>query len=454
MTRIAFVGAGGRVSTTALAQFARFKGSEDLEFVLYDTNRQASEESLEVFLRGAELEGVEIRATVATTLEDALRDAQFVMYGAVNPGSDVPPFNLKGELGNIDAMIHVVGQSLGLCAPGYKVINYANPTDLLGMILRKKFPDTDILTLCTGPEEFRRNMMKLFDIPWDEEDRIVLRHVGGNHFGFVIGCTVDGKDIMQDLKTMPFDWRNFQGLRHGDAYDVARTLSLYRASGILTVPSGHIAYYHGVEDNPGHPTDHGHFRPTKDYIVNISRDPETSRSHYWEIMDSWAARAIVVPVMCFLGHVDHEFASQAPNNGFIPELDDDVFVEAWGRVVNGRFERYSLDIPPLIKHLVIHNNWGNALMAEALAEQDYEKMCQAMMLRGDRTNFRYSMPTMRMVVAEKWNLADDLEDIYTRSILDEKPDLEFEYLDFEEKELLVASDDYPWEAMARKSRNP
>ena len=451
MAKIAFIGAGGRVSTTALAQFARFEESASLEFVLYDKDEDASRDSLEVFRRGVEIEGCKADATIVSSLDAALRNADFVMYCAINPDSDVPPYNLKGELGNIDAMIKLVEKSMDLCAPGYRVINYANPTDLLGMILRRKFPDVDIQTLCTGAEEFRRNLMYLFDIPWEQEDRLVLRHVGGNHFGFVVSCTVDGKDIMPELRALELDWRSFQGLRHGDAYDLARTLSLYRASGILTLPSGHIAYYHGVEGNPGHPSDHGHFRPTKDYIVNISKDPDTSVNHYWEIMDVWATRAVALPVMCLLGHGDHSFSSQTPNDGFISGLDDHVFVEAWGHAVDGRFERFPIEVPPFIKHLVIHNNMGNALMADALAEQNYEKLCQAMMLRGDRTNFRYSMPSMRMVVADKWKLDDGLDDIYSRAILEKEPALEFEYLDFEEKKLLAGSNEYPWAALEQKT---
>ncbi len=450
MTRIVFVGAGGRVSTTALAQFARFKESEQCEFALYDPDMQAAEEAKMVFLRAAEMEGIRVQATIMPSLKDALKDARFVAYGAICPDSDKPPFNLKGELGNIDAMLDLVEQAREFCAPDCTIINFANPTDLLGMILRKRFPDADILTLCTGPEELKRNMMRLFGVPDSDEGRLVLRHVGGNHFGFVVSCTLDGRDVMSELRTMDFDWRNFDGLRHGDGYDLARVLSLYRASGILTQPSGHIAYYHGVEDNPGHSPDHGHFRPTKAYIVNTAMAAETSREHFWRIMDSWAARAVAVAVMSFLGHSDLEFALQMPNEGFLPGLPDDAFVESWGRVVDGRFERFPVEIPPLIQHLVIHNNWGNALMAEALAEEDYEKLCHAMMFRGDRTNFRYSIPSMRMVVADKWNLDDDLEDIYSRAILEKEPGLEFEFMDFEEKKLLVASDDYPWDALRRK----
>ena len=449
MTRVTFIGGGGRVSSTAAAQFTRFKESESLEFVLYDIDHQAALDSAEIFKRGADIQGLDIRPEVVPTLEDALKDTDYIMYCAIAADAEKAPYNLKGELGNIPAMLSVVEKSKDLCAPGYKVINYANPSDLLGMILRRRFPDVDIFTLCSGPEEFRRNCMKLFDIPLQDEDRIQLRHVGGNHFGFVVSLTVDGEDKLPFMREQKLDWRSFQGLRHGDAYDFARTLSLYRASGILTLPSGHIAYYHGVADNPGHPDDHGHFRPTKEYMTNISKDGTTSDEHYWEIMDSWACRSVAVPVMSFLGHVDKEFSSQCPNNGFIPEMQDDVFVESWGHVVDGRFDRFPLDVPPLIEHLVIHNNWGNALMAEALAEQDYEKLCQSMFLRGDRTNFRYSMPTMRMVVADKWGVDDDLDDIYSRDVFVKEPDLEFEYLDFEEKSLLKASNEYPWHKVTK-----
>jgi len=179
----------------------------------------------------------------------------------------------------------------------------------------------------------------------------------------------------------------------------------------------------------------------KSDMVERCLSDDISREYYWDLMDSWATRGVALTVMAYLGlEKGKRLPLQMPNNGFIDGLDDRAFVESWGTIENGTFTRFKADIPPLIKHLVIHNNWANFLMAQAFAEKNYEKLVQSMMLRGDRTNFRFSIPSMRMIIKDKWHLDDDLEDIYSRDIFDKHPDLEFEYMEFEEKVLLHPSD--------------
>lgn len=417
MTKLSFIGGGGKVSTTAAAQFARFPEAGDLELNLYDVDVAAARQSREMILRGAELEGADLKVVVSPSLRAALADADVVLYCAAAPASTRPPFNLTTDLGNVEAMIAVVEKARVLARPDFHVINYANPTDFLGMVLATRYPDLPISSLCTGGEEFKRTLMMWLEIPLEEEARLVVRHVGGNHYGFVLRLELDGEDYLPVVRARPLAWREFKGLRHGDAYDLARNLSLFRASGILTFPLGHVPYFHGDTNNPGFPRDRGHFRPSKPVMYYECTAPDVERALYWELMDSWGTRQVAVATLNLLGRLQRPFYMQAPNAGFLPDLDARAFVEAWGTYEDGRFQRFPVEIPPLVQHLVKHYAWANLLRAEAIAQQDYEKYCRALLLH-QVTNFHKSVPAARMEVCDKWGVSDDLDDLYTRRYFD------------------------------------
>ena len=433
MKKVAIIGAGGRVSTTAVTQFTRFPESMGITFSLYDINESSVLESLRIIEAGSAIQNVPLSVKAVSRREGALEDADMVLYGALAAPSPHPPFNLEGTLGNIEVMQGLVQEVLRLAGP-VKIINYSNPTDFLGMVIKAMHPEVDMISHCTGGEELKRNLLLLFGVPFEEEDRLTLRHVGGNHFGFVLGVELDGEDVMPRLRSMPFNWREFKGLRQGDSYDLARALSLYRASGILTYPAGHVGFYHGIGCNPGHSPDHGHWRPKKTDMLKASVEANECPEHYWTVMDTWCTRSIAIVSLSYLGLLKEKpFSIQAPNSGFIEGLDDDAFVEAWGNLdEKGQFVRIPVHIPPLLKHMIHHNNLADYRLATAIANQDYEALCQAMMLRGDRSNFHYSIPTLRMFVCDKWGIQDDLDSIYTRDVFEREEDMEFPLMEFED----------------------
>lgn len=406
--KIAFIGAAGRVNTTAIANFSRFPESKEITMSMYDINRSGMNDTIAIARRGMDLTGNRYEPEIAPTIIDAIEDADLILFCALAPPVTEPPFNIHPSLGNVVLMEQIIEIAENKAAGDYKIINFANPTDKLAMMAKTLHPDIEIYSLCTGPEEFKRTVMMFYDIPLEQEERLDIDWIGCNHYGFVPSVRIDGQDIIEELKERAdFDWRNFKGLRYGDSYDFATNLSLLKASGYLTVPIGHVQYWHqGIPGVSGS----GRFRPAKELMLmmSTSKDPDATPELYWELMDSWGTRQVVVSALSILELKDSEFWLQAPNQGLISDLPDEAFIETPGKWSDGVFIRKQFDIPRFMEYVVRHEALGRYLVSKAIAKQNYEELVRALMIK--RSDI--SIPAARKIICEKWDIKNDLDDLY------------------------------------------
>ncbi|MHA1699163.1 MAG: family 4 glycosyl hydrolase, partial [Promethearchaeota archaeon] len=409
--KITLIGAGGRVSTTATAQFARFNESEGIKLVLHDINRKSVKDTMKIAMRAMDLTGVEYKLENSDNLKDAVKDSDLILFCAKNKPAKDPPFNLTPDLGNAVLLNEIAKISKESCGQNTFIINFANPTDKLAMMVKTLHPDVNIASLCTGPEEFIRTILLLFEIPLEKEDDLNVCWVGCNHYAFIPKITIRGEDAMPRLKKKAnFNWRIFKGLREfSDNYDLATNLSLLSVTDLLTAPLGHVNFYHkGV---PGVLGSH-RFRPTKEILIELctGNDPDFTEDLFWELMDSWGTRQVAKAA---LGTVEllknKEFFLQLPNKGYLDGLEDGAFIETPGTFKDGEFLRKKFDIPPLIKYMVIHEAKSRYLISKAIARMDYKNLIIALMLRNDQ---RISIPKLRKYISEKWNIKDDISNLY------------------------------------------
>ncbi|MFX0101209.1 MAG: hypothetical protein ACFFCS_16665 [Candidatus Hodarchaeota archaeon] len=417
MVTIAFIGAAGRVNTTCIAQFPRFKESSGIDMALYDINKEGMEDTRKIVQHGMELKDVYFNLEISDSMEDAINGADLILFCATYVEPVDPPFNLSDEFRNVALMEEVI-KTAGRVTNNCPIINFANPTDKLAMMVKTLHPDVRITSLCTGPEEFKRTIMMLLDIPLEDETDVDIEWIGCNHYGFVPGMRIRGEDGIEILKEkVNYDWRNFRGLRIGDSYDLATNLSLLGKSGVLTVPLGHVNYF-----QKGVPLVMGsqRFRPTKEILLDYGtgEDEESTPELYWELMDSWGTRQVAMAALSITRKADLEFFMQAPNDGYIPELEDRAFIETPGRYKNGKFARKQFDIPFIARKCVVQEALGRWLVCEAIAEFNYEKLLQALMFRNNRP---MSLPIYRKIISEKWGIEENLEDLYNI------PDKEYEF---------------------------
>ncbi|MBD3352384.1 MAG: hypothetical protein GF364_12930 [Candidatus Lokiarchaeota archaeon] len=408
MVKITFIGAAGRVNTTAVANFTRFEESKGLDMALYDIDQPGMLETIEIVKKGMNLTGNKFSLFPEKTMEDALNGADIILFCAKAKPTKHPPFNLSDDLGNVELMQEIIKIAEKTAINNYRVINFANPTDKLAIMVKTLNPEINITALCTGPEEFKRTIMMYYKIPLEEEHRVDIDWVGCNHYGLIPGLRIDGKDIIEDLKeSYDFDWRNFKGLRYGDGYDLATNLSLLHATGILTAPLGHVEKWHnGVPKAVGG----GRYRPTKNILLMMSTSDEDDATDelYWELMDSWGTRQVAMATLGILGRSNKEFFMQAPNNGYLEKYNDNIFIETPGTFKNGEFKRKQFEISDYVQNIIGNEALRRYMMSKSIAEQDYAALIRAMMLHGSSV----PIPVARKIIGEKWGLEENLEDLY------------------------------------------
>ena len=142
-------------------------------------------------------------------------------------------------------------------APDAWLINFVNPTAVLGVVLQRYAPDLRSFALCDGHHEphFTLGMCKQAGIlaedatavPPEVRNRLDLALSGVNHCTWVLRFTYDGKDMMprviRDLRRRVRKEKQAPGDHSKGRYNAAYTLELYKLYGLLPTATGHTKEY-------------------------------------------------------------------------------------------------------------------------------------------------------------------------------------------------------------------
>lgn len=193
---------------------------------LVDTNPQALDVMMNLARRAISATGAPTTLIGSTDRRDVLKDADFVVltfsernayyrgvdtrisakYGVTLCSADtIGPggiFRALREIPHVMAMTRDVEQ----LAPNAWVINFINPTSVLGIALMRQAPQVRSFALCDGNHlpyirAFYMEMAGLLQegttsIPPELDSRFEVKLAGVNHCTWVTRCTFDGKDMM------------------------------------------------------------------------------------------------------------------------------------------------------------------------------------------------------------------------------------------------------------------
>jgi alpha-galactosidase len=220
--KIAFIGGGSQTWGPLLIRDIIFnKGLQraDLDIVLLDTHRprvRAIRRLFQVQLDRWKVNRVRISATQDE--KRALRGADFVLIAISTGGLDAMQHDLA--VPERYGIYHTVGDSVGPAgwaralrnipifqsyaqqikqlAPGAYVLNYTNPMGALTKVLSDELGPTRVVGLCHGVFESLEMLQDLFGL--EDESALAVNFGGLNHFFWILGFTVNGKDGYQLLR--------------------------------------------------------------------------------------------------------------------------------------------------------------------------------------------------------------------------------------------------------------
>ncbi|WP_316206887.1 MULTISPECIES: hypothetical protein [unclassified Bradyrhizobium] len=398
--RILLVGAGGRVATTVLCNFARLPQRElrGLELLLYDINPEAVGRSLAAAGQFMRRTGNGYACSIVDDLQAACAGADILIYGAhaqPQPGS-------AGSWADVENCRRLFETSE---LPKKTVIlNFANPADLLACFLACRFPENRVIGICTGPEEFRQNIARLLNY---SPEAVEVDYCGTNHHGFVINLRADGVDMMESLRTkaLTFDPGKFRAFRAGDQYDLAATLDLFLASGVLTIPLGHDPYLHGSRQYTSAARE-ARWRPDDRTIFDSVADETKSVREVCSLLDSWGTLAICRAAVGLLDGECGRLDLQVKNGGYIECAGPDDYIESPVSIHAGEIYRIPFAIPADVRLHVAHRSRYLSMLAEGIFARDSKAIVRALMFKGQARNFKYSITEIRKLMSGPWSLRD------------------------------------------------
>jgi len=241
-------------------------------------------------------------------------------------------------------------------APNAWVINFVNPTTVIGMALRRFAPEVRSFALCDGHHEpyfsagvaveaglTKRNPKAPFGLPTLPEAiarKFSVKVAGVNHFTWILNCTYDGKNMMPALhravaKRAAEEKKRAQTDSKGRFND-AYTLQLFDIFGVYPDCMGHtkeyVPYYQGygvkaVRPEKLHPFDavgrqkamDAAWARTEQFasgkLTKRQFMKDTFEDHASDIMESmW-------------GDLRKPFFINTANRGAVTNLPDDAFLE-------------------------------------------------------------------------------------------------------------------------------
>ena len=235
-------------------------------------------------------------------------------------------------------------------APEAWVINFVNPTTVLGMGLRRYAPEVKSFALCDGNHEphntlrWCKTVGILPDgataVPPEVYNKLDLAIGGVNHCTWLIRFRYDGKDLMPVLHKRLKEWaraeqedvQEHSKARHNHAY----ALQLFDIYGAYPTAVGHTKEYVPFYQGYG-------VRPNKPEPITLfdAEGRAKQMAEAWKVTGQYAEGKLSVKEFLKNVHNDHatdimesmwgnlgkQFYINSPNRGAVTNLPDDAFLE-------------------------------------------------------------------------------------------------------------------------------
>jgi alpha-galactosidase len=235
-------------------------------------------------------------------------------------------------------------------SPNAWVINFVNPTAVLGIALQRYAPQVRSFALCDGHHEPYNTLawckrvgilpQDAKSVPPDVYSRLDLAIGGVNHCTWVIRFRYDGKDMLPVLRQKLVDWVEAEAKKpqqHSKArYNYLYALQLFDLYGAYPDTIGHtkeyVPFFQGYGVNPNMP---------EPITLFDAKERARDMAKAWKMTEEYADGKISVAEFLQKVHNDHatdiieamwgnlgkQFYINSPNRGAVTNLPDDAFLE-------------------------------------------------------------------------------------------------------------------------------
>lgn len=332
--------------------------------VLVDTDPAVLDTMVKLAKRAIEATKAPTKLVFSTDRREVIKDSDFVIltfsgrnafyrgvdtrisakYGVTMCSSDtIGPggiFRAMREIPHVMAITRDVEE----LAPDAWVINFINPTSVLGIALMRYAPKVKSFALCDGNHlPYSRNhfMSCLGLVPAESDAKFNIKVAGVNHCTWITECSYDGKDMMGNLydyvkREAAKEWETEPGKKAKPRLNMNYALQLFDIYGAFPTAVSHtkeyVPFFQGYGKTPVEP------EPIIAFDA-YNRD--------FEMKAAWAETEKLAdgrePVESFLkmDHGDHAtdivesmwgnlkkpFFINGPNQGAVTNMPDDAFLE-------------------------------------------------------------------------------------------------------------------------------
>ncbi len=276
-------------------------------------------------------------------------------HGVTMCSSDtIGPGGIFRGLREVPRAVAMAKDAARLC-PNAWVINFVNPTTVIGMGLRRFAPEVRSFALCDGHHEpycsahmaLQAGVVKAdpkgyfdFKLPDEIARKFSIKIGGVNHFTWIMGCDYDGKDMMPTLRKA-VNARAAEENRRAQTdskarYNDAYTKQLFDIFGIYPDCMAHtkeyVPYYQGygvkpVKPEKLHPFDGPHRQKIMDEAMAQTRQfasGKLTKAKFMKAVNEDHASDIMESMW---GGLRKQFFINTANGDAIPNLPADAFLE-------------------------------------------------------------------------------------------------------------------------------
>jgi len=388
--KITIIGAGSVYTPELVTEFFKENGRHIMpmdRMTLYDIDERRLNIVGGLAQRMARRQGVDAKLVLTTDLNEAVRDASIIItqirvggnqarlldetiplkFGVIGQETTGPGGMFKA-LRTIPELVKVAAAAKKL-APRAWILNFTNPAGLVAEAVAKAVPGARQVGVCTiqvGRESW------VSDILGVKPERVKVKTVGLNHFSWVYGASLDGRDITDRFFTRT---KKFGGW----------PVDLIRA--IRAIPVGYLWYYYRTDEALKHLR---HSKPRAAEILRIEKillkryadktldvPPEELKlrgGSGYSVMISTYVRALT-------GEKPVTIPTNTQNHGCFRGFDDDQSLEIPARISAQGIKPLPVDfdgVPVHIRGMMQRVKAYETLTCEAAFTGNYHKALEAM----------------------------------------------------------------------------
>lgn len=300
-------------------------------------------------------------------------------------GDTIGPGGIFRALREIPKLMDMARDVERLC-PYAWMINFVNPSTVLGIALAKYAPKVRSFALCDGPHEPHISLRILKTagvLPWEAKEippevlaRLDLALTGVNHFSWIVRLRYDGKDLLPALRERVGEWaakERSEAAKQKNAMDVhqnAHAKALFNSTYAIQLmdlfgaypdcmahTKEYVPYWQGVGKSPADPAPLSIFdaddrqKKMDEYRAVTRAYADGTRPIEQFVKEGGGDHATDI-VESMWGGMGKVFRVNTPNRGAVTNMPADAFLELASHVDMARVQPLPVgDIPVGVRGL-------------------------------------------------------------------------------------------------------